>query len=76
MADESSPTENQGEADIVTRLNLACVGYPHALIAWPHRLLHDARAEIERLRAVVRVNALRWNPGISHEEIDRVINGQ
>jgi hypothetical protein len=39
------------EDDIVERLKAACVGHPHAKIAWPHRLLHDAIAEIERLRA-------------------------
>lgn len=33
-------------------------------------------AEIERLRAVIRVNALRSNPALSHEEIDRVIEGR
>lgn len=40
-------------ADIVERLNAACVGHPHARISWPHYLLHDARAEIEWLRAEV-----------------------
>lgn len=39
------------EADVLERLKAACVGHPHAKIAWPHRLLHDAIAEIERLRA-------------------------
>lgn len=34
------------------------------------------RAEIGRLRTVIRVNALRWNPTVTHEEIDRVINGE
>lgn len=37
-------------ADIIERLNEACNGHPHAKIPWPHRLLHDARDEIERLR--------------------------
>lgn len=37
-------------ADIVDRLREACNGHPAAEIAWPHRLLHDAIAEIERLR--------------------------
>jgi len=36
--------------DIIQRLNAACVGQP-AHIPWPHRLLHDAREEFERLRA-------------------------
>ena len=33
------------------------------------------KTEIERLRAVIRVNALRWNPTLTHEEIERVIEG-
>lgn len=37
--------------DILARLLEACNGYPHAKIAWPHRLLHDAHDEIERLKA-------------------------
>jgi hypothetical protein len=41
-------------ADIVERLKAACIGHPHARISWPHRLLHDAIAEIEALR---RLNA-------------------
>lgn len=36
----------------------------------------EAAAEIERLRAVIRVNALRWNPALSHEQIDEVIHGK
>ena len=38
--------------DIVARLNEACIGHPSASIPWPHHLLHDAVAEIERLRAL------------------------
>lgn len=41
--------------DLTDRLNAACVGR-HAGIPWPHRLLHEAAAEIERLR--VRVAGL------------------
>lgn len=37
--------------DIVKRLRLACDGHPYAGIAWPHRLLHEAADEIERLLA-------------------------
>ena len=33
-----------------------------------------AEAEAERLRAAFRVNALRWNPGMSHAEIDAEID--
>jgi hypothetical protein len=36
--------------DIIERLKEACNGHPAAKIPWPHRLLHDAIAEIERLR--------------------------
>jgi hypothetical protein len=35
------------------------------------RTLDDAGQEIERLRAVVRVNGLRW--GHSHAEIDTLL---
>lgn len=35
--------------DIVARLRAACNGYPHAEIAWPHRLLHEAADKIEHL---------------------------
>ncbi|MDP2847525.1 MAG: hypothetical protein Q8O35_04950, partial [Humidesulfovibrio sp.] len=31
------------------RLLFACTGHPHALIPWPHRLLHDAVAHISDL---------------------------
>lgn len=40
----------EGKVDIVQRLEEACVGHPHAKIPWPHRLLHDAVAEIVSLR--------------------------
>ena len=36
--------------DIVDRLKEAMVGYPYAKIPWPHRMLHEAADEIERLR--------------------------
>jgi len=39
--------------DIIARLSDACVGHPAARIPWPHRLLHEARDEIERLRSEV-----------------------
>lgn len=38
--------------DITYRLRARCSGHPNAPIPWPHRDLHDAIAEIERLRAV------------------------
>ena len=37
-------------ADLPERLRSGCVGYPDALVKWPHRLLHEAADEIERLR--------------------------
>ena len=40
-------TEEDGE--ICARLLSACNGHPHALIPWPHRLLHDAVAHITSL---------------------------
>ena len=46
-------TDNeQACRDIVERLKEACIGHPFARIPWPHRLLHDAIAEIERLRGI------------------------
>lgn len=39
-------------------------------------MLLAAASEIERLRGIIRVNALRWMPGITHEEIDRIIEGR
>ena len=38
-------------SDIVERLRAAANGHPAAEISWPHRVLHDAADEIERLRA-------------------------
>jgi hypothetical protein len=38
-------------SDITKRLLNACNGHPDAKIAWPHRLLHDAVDEVERLRS-------------------------
>jgi hypothetical protein len=34
---------------LAARLRDACVGHTVASIPWPHRLLHDAADEIERL---------------------------
>ncbi len=47
-------------SDIIDQINEACVGYPYAKIAWPHRLLHDARDTITTLRARVS-ELLRFN---------------
>lgn len=38
-------------SEIVGRLLAKCSGWPYAKISWPHRLLHDAVAEIKRLEA-------------------------
>lgn len=35
-----------------------------------------AQSEIGRLKAVIRVNALRWAPHLTHAEIDEVIHGK
>lgn len=48
---------------------------------WDHpdevlRLAEEAAAEIERLHAVIRANALRWAPRLTHAEIDEVIHGR
>ena len=47
-------------SDLKQRLLDACLGHPHAKIPWPHRLLHEAAAEIDRLRAALEAidNAL------------------
>ena len=38
-------------SDLIERLSAACDGHPNAKMPWPHRLLHEAIAEIARLRA-------------------------
>lgn len=40
--------------DIVKRLREACNGKP-AKIPWPHRVLHEAADEIERLREIISI---------------------
>lgn len=44
-------TDSAEKGDLVERLNAHCVGHPYSKIEWPHRLLHDSRDEIERLRS-------------------------
>lgn len=39
------------ERDITDRLHDYCVGMPFARIPWPHCILHEAHAEITKLRA-------------------------
>jgi hypothetical protein len=48
---------NEPVGAIKDRLRAACVGHPHASIPWPHRLLHDAIAEIERLETLTAKRA-------------------
>jgi hypothetical protein len=38
--------------------------------------LREHMAEVGRLRAVIRANALRWAPHLTHAEIDEVIHGK
>ncbi len=33
--------------DLVSRLREQCNGHPHAKIAWPHRILHEAAIALE-----------------------------
>jgi hypothetical protein len=57
--DLSHPKTTAPAPDIIARLSAACVGHPAARIPWPHRLLHEARDEIERLRSeVIRLNGV------------------
>ena len=48
------PAPPERHDDLVVRLLAACDGHPHAKIAWPHRILHEAAEEILRLRAELR----------------------
>jgi regulator of replication initiation timing len=42
-------TDPKEVADLVATLREHCIGHPHAKIAWPHRLLHDAATTLETL---------------------------
>ena len=45
--------------DILNRLRDASSGHPDAIIPWPHRVLHEAADEIERLRdALMKIEYL------------------
>lgn len=50
------------DADICEKLRAHCKGHPHAKVAWPHRVLHEAREEIERLRS-----AIEWALGMGKD---------
>jgi len=56
-------------SDIVERLNDHCVGHPYSKIEWPHRLLHDARNEINRLRTIEKA-ARDYYLGYAQDEAD------
>lgn len=58
--------------DIKERLRAKCVGHPLTTIPWPHRLLHDALAEIERLENAIKVQTNAVNT-LRHAE-DTEIN--
>lgn len=42
------------DTDIIERLRSYCTGHPYAKIPWQHRVVHDAIAEIETLRLMLR----------------------
>lgn len=44
-------------AGLIARLREACNGHPHAKIAWPHRVLHEAATALAAL--VVERDGLR-----------------
>lgn len=46
-----SAISSEAVAGLVERLKEACSGHPHAKIAWPHRLLHEAVEAIVALRS-------------------------
>ena len=42
--------------DIVDKLRWAACGHPFAKIYWPHRVMHEAADEIERLRKALVID--------------------
>lgn len=38
---------------LVERLRAECSGHPHAKIAWPHRILHEAASALEASEAKI-----------------------
>lgn len=46
---QPAPALPGDDGEICARLLSACTGHPHALIPWPHRLLHDAVSHISDL---------------------------
>lgn len=53
-------------SELAKRLRKACNGHPHALIPWPHRILHEAADEIERL---TKAAAAREAPAVTLEAV-------
>lgn len=51
LADYFGQKVVMGVDDIRDRLMQAANGHPNAEIPWPHRVLHDAKAEIDRLQS-------------------------
>lgn len=43
------PETTYDKIDLSKRLRAECNGHPHAKIKWPHRILHEAADEIDRL---------------------------
>lgn len=48
-------------APLQERLRAACKGHPHAKIAWPHRLLHEAADRLDALEAAGQAVVDRWD---------------
>lgn len=59
------------KADICEKLLAHCKGHPHTQIAWPHRVLHEAREEIERLRS-----AIEWALGMGRDGFRPRMDGE
>lgn len=53
LVPNDKPTEEQEASSIPDRLRQVCNVHIFAKIAWPHRLLHEAAEEIERLQRLL-----------------------
>jgi len=69
-------TDETTAPDIVVRLRYFFWGPQYSNDLCGKQCMADAAAEIERLRAAIRCNALRWAPHLTHEQIDEVIDGK
>lgn len=66
----------EDDGEICTRLLSACTGHPHALIPWPHRLLHDAVSHISDLtRRLAEVEADKAKLNNTVEMVKHGLNG-